>query len=59
MLSWFLKILLSKGSQLVPLRRGLFTKQSLRKGQFIIEYIGEVLHEDEVGLYKLLNSVNT
>ena len=26
---------------------GLFTKQALRKGQFIIEYIGEVLHEDE------------
>ena len=26
---------------------GLFTKQALKKGQFIIEYIGEVLHEDE------------
>ena len=26
---------------------GLFTKQSLRKGEFIIEYVGEVLHEDE------------
>ena len=24
---------------------GLFTKQPLRKGQFIIEYVGEVLHE--------------
>ena len=27
---------------------GLFTKQALKKGQFIIEYIGEVLHEDEM-----------
>ena len=26
---------------------GLFSKQNLKKGQFIIEYIGEVLHEDE------------
>ena len=25
---------------------GLFTKQPLRKKEFIIEYIGEVLHED-------------
>ena len=26
---------------------GLFTKQALRKGEFIVEYVGEVLHEDE------------
>ena len=26
---------------------GLFTKQALKKGEFIIEYVGEVLHEDE------------
>ena len=26
---------------------GLFAKQTLRKGQFVIEYVGEVLHEDE------------
>jgi histone-lysine N-methyltransferase SETD2 len=31
---------------------GLFAKQGLRKGQFIIEYIGEVLHEDEYRVRK-------
>ena len=31
---------------------GLFTKQPLKKGQFIIEYVGEVLHEDEYRVRK-------
>ena len=35
---------------------GLFTKQALRKGEFIVEYVGEVLHDDEARAQKLARS---